>query len=493
MNTAHIPIRINNSRDIIQLLLTILIDYVYRMFILTPLSVIKSCAKHPVALALLFLFLFPFYLFTQFIFTFLSLIKRMINPKKTRNFMTDQRVFNDNMVGQNESITMQLQQLRLQSAEGIMDDSADMQIWLERCSICFESTLDLCLEYCKDQFCLDCFQKYVSEVVKSSWGLDITKIKCPVCRIYIPQSEWTKYVPTSISELYDKFNRPYRSFSRYCPHCETEVMPCDYKNSTMDHTNRSRQVASTIKEFYRMISDESISEQQINFVRNINLQQDYYHLFDYSEWKNSTISDIHYQMISLFISLCQTNNQLNKVNQISQNILQLDIRPDNWRRVQFDHISLFPNTQCPTCTIPFCLQCGYESHHGLNCNQNMKRLIDQRLGKSTADDDHIRVLQWKVKNSRQCPCCSIMINRDEGCNKVDCTLCGFSFCWICRSPWSDSCGFFHCHSANNETLIEDTVITDTNIGDSSGSNNQIDKTELGVPDVSMIQYRLNSI
>lgn len=70
---------------------------------------------------------------------------------------------------------------------------------------------------------------YVTEVVQSSWGLSVTKIRCPVCRIYIPQSEWMKYVPASITELYNKFNQPFRSFSRCCSHCETEMAPCDFK------------------------------------------------------------------------------------------------------------------------------------------------------------------------------------------------------------------------------------------------------------------------
>ncbi|CAO3576242.1 unnamed protein product [Absidia cylindrospora] len=107
----------------------------------------------------------------------------------------------------------------------------DLSYWIERCSICFDARLDLCLDYCRDQYCLDCFQRYVTEVVTSSWGLSVKKIKCPVCLVPISQSEWSKYVPNSIVDLYNKFNRPFRSFTRCCPHCETEVVACEYSKT----------------------------------------------------------------------------------------------------------------------------------------------------------------------------------------------------------------------------------------------------------------------
>jgi hypothetical protein len=37
--------------------------------------------------------------------------------------------------------------------------SNEMEYYLQRCSICFDSRLDFCLEMCRDQFCRDCFQK----------------------------------------------------------------------------------------------------------------------------------------------------------------------------------------------------------------------------------------------------------------------------------------------------------------------------------------------
>jgi hypothetical protein len=48
-----------------------------------------------------------------------------------------------------------------------------------------------------------------------------------------------------------------------------------------------------------------------------------------------------------------------------------------------------------------------------------------------------KTIEWKLTHCRQCPVCSIMINREEGCNKVDCPFCGYAFCWACQSPWSE--------------------------------------------------------
>lgn len=35
----------------------------------------------------------------------------------------------------------------------------DIEHFLNCCSICFDAQLDMCLEHCKDQYCIDCFQR----------------------------------------------------------------------------------------------------------------------------------------------------------------------------------------------------------------------------------------------------------------------------------------------------------------------------------------------
>ncbi|KAL0138018.1 hypothetical protein V8B55DRAFT_1534221 [Mucor lusitanicus] len=372
------------------------------------------------------------------------------------------------------------------------DDEDDLNRYLERCSICFDSKLDLCLEYCRDQFCLECFQRYVTDVVQSSWGLSVTKIRCPVCRVYIHQAEWSKYVPAAITELYNKFNQPFRSFSRCCSHCETEMAPCDFKR-TYDK-NQSKAIAAMIHDFLATANSQCTSDEQRLKLIECNVQQHYYvRLFEKMDWRNSTILDIHRQLLEKLLQTCQIVDQTAKAKDISLKILQLELRPDTWKKLQFDHISMFPDMRCPTCCKEMCLQCGEDSHsNATTCQENMERLIQQKreAGPNYADD--VETLRWKMENSRKCPSCSIMINRDEGCNKVDCTLCGFSFCWECRSIWSESCSYFVCVKDRNKQASKSDPVENLSISQGEGlSTSSTPRAELGVPDIQTIHARTN--
>lgn len=49
-------------------------------------------------------------------------------------------------------------------ASSSFGEQDEMEHFMNRCSICFDAHLDFCLEYCRDQYCLDCFQKYIGEI-----------------------------------------------------------------------------------------------------------------------------------------------------------------------------------------------------------------------------------------------------------------------------------------------------------------------------------------
>lgn len=480
----------HGSRDLVRLLIIIFIDYLYRVFVLTPISIVKSYSRHPISISCLFIFLFPIYLLLQLA---VSVIK-YLNRLPALNHIINYVIGDDN----GKSSSAHFSTLRQHEDE---DEEDDMQQWLERCSICFESKLDLCLDFCKDQFCLPCFQKYVSEVVKASWGLSVTKIRCPVCRVYVPQAEWTKFVPNSIVELYNKFNRPYRCFSTCCPHCEAEVTPCEYTATTKYFSDsRSKNIASMIKAYFAEANFHVTIEQRLDrILPSLTNQQYLSRVFEKSEWKSSTLPDIHHQLITKLIKGCTIVDQTALIKTISREILQLEVRPDSWRRLQFDHIAFFAKTDCPCCEKTFCIQCRHnDSHDGLSCEENMKRLIQQNESAQT-NNDLLQTLKWKLENSRNCPNCSIMINRDEGCNKVDCTLCGFSFCWECKSIWTEvGCGYFDCAVIKSKKVKLDSGEQDQELDSlnnaiaNSSSSGQVNSTELGVPNVDEIHSRLHN-
>ncbi|KAI9481142.1 MAG: hypothetical protein EXX96DRAFT_565567 [Benjaminiella poitrasii] len=466
-----------SSKFVTNLLTIIFIEYLYRLCVQAPISVIRSFSRHPLSIFIAFLLLFPLYLFIQFFVYVCKFIIQIFSRHHPYLYTTIKFLVSNSNSASSDANRRTTQQHGFMSNDEDDEDN-NLQQYQGKCSICFDADLDLCLKHCRDQFCLECFQRYVSEVVKSSWGLSVTKIRCPVCNIQIPQDEWTKFVPASVVETYNKFNRPYRSFSRCCPKCETEVIACDFPRLYIK--GQSRVIASLLRDFFETINLNTPRESDF-CTPSLEQQEEFVRLFEKTVWRSSTLIDIHRRLIQQLIQSCQVVNQMDIVKLISQKILQLEMKPDTWRRLQFDYITFFPTANCPTCNMAVCLQCGNHAHSDMSCKDNMKRIIVQKQ----ANNELIETLKWKIENSRSCPSCSIMIHRDDGCNKVDCTMCGFSFCWVCQSSWAETgCAYFACSNEQNKLPSLSY--------DDSGSSGSTSKTELGVPNVDMIHSKLNN-
>ncbi|KAI8098578.1 uncharacterized protein BX664DRAFT_319063 [Halteromyces radiatus] len=433
--------------------------------------------RHPFWSTVVFLVLLPLFIMATLISTLLGLfINHMIQHRATSSSSTDSdSFFRLSSLSSTIPNSKRKQTMDSSSSSSSSSSSAssspqdDLSYWIERCSICFDARLDLCLDYCRDQFCIDCFQRYVTEVVTSSWGLSVKKIKCPVCQIHIPQSEWSKYVPDQIVELYNKFNRPFRSFTRCCPRCETEVAACEYpKTKSIFHhrdNHRSNLIHEIIMDLVLSCKHQDHSHTEMHQLLKV---------YELHEWRNSTLLALHQRTITTLLSFVNHHDPslVPKVFAVSRQILLLEMKTDIFKKLQFSHISFFPNVECTksSCRVKFCLQCGYEAHDDRTCEENMQHLIQD---KKSTDLESIR---WKLEHSKLCPSCSILITRDEGCNKVDCSFCGYCFCWACRSSWSEKCGFYRCAI--------------TGLTEKRSKSSDI-KTELGVPDMTFIQARFS--
>ena len=66
----------------------------------------------------------------------------------------------------------------------------------------------------------------------------------------------------------------------------------------------------------------------------------------------------------------------------------------------------------------FCFECLKKPHGKLPCNENLdKNLIEY------------------AKNNfvKKCPKCSIITEKNGGCNHITCTKCGYQWCWLCNN------------------------------------------------------------
>ncbi|SAM01082.1 hypothetical protein [Absidia glauca] len=348
------------------------------------------------------------------------------------------------------------------------DERNHLYFWLQRCSICLEQTYSLCLESCRDQFCKDCFARYTEETVQQSWGLGVTRIKCPVCQEVIPQAEWSRYVSKQVVDKYNEFNQPYRPFVRHCSGCESQVIPC--QSPRQQGISRERRLENITEALDSLMSTVDTPEWKDQLHQ---IQQ----LFDQicqrkgATFRIGRVQDLYQKMVPPLAKMAQhTSNTTiyENASQVSKQLVAMEVVPEAWKQTQFWHVAHFPLETCGCCGRQICLQCGEKAHLGTTCMNHLKSTLEQQSSDQTAS------IQWKINHTRPCPNCSVMINRDEGCNRVDCLLCGYRFCWHCLSSWTQQkCGFYHCGQGDSD--------------DETQPENG--KAELGVPNMSVIESK----
>ena len=74
---------------------------------------------------------------------------------------------------------------------------------------------------------------------------------------------------------------------------------------------------------------------------------------------------------------------------------------------------------------------------------------------------------WLRANTKECPKCNVMIQKNDGCNHMTCRKCRHDFCWICMGEWKDHSnatgGFFRCNiykGAGPKTNTEEKAAAD---------------------------------
>uniref|UniRef100_A0A7N5ZW02 Ankyrin repeat and IBR domain-containing protein 1 n=1 Tax=Anabas testudineus TaxID=64144 RepID=A0A7N5ZW02_ANATE len=118
----------------------------------------------------------------------------------------------------------------------------------------------------------------------------------------------------------------------------------------------------------------------------------------------------------------------------------------------------FPLLQAPAVDCGrghlFCWECRGEAHEPCDCEtwkmwlQKVTEMRPEELaGVSEAYEDAANCL-WLLTNSKPCANCKSPIQKNEGCNHMQCAKCKYDFCWICLEEWkkhsSSTGGYYRC-------------------------------------------------
>uniref|UniRef100_A0A1I7ZLB5 RBR-type E3 ubiquitin transferase n=1 Tax=Steinernema glaseri TaxID=37863 RepID=A0A1I7ZLB5_9BILA len=82
---------------------------------------------------------------------------------------------------------------------------------------------------------------------------------------------------------------------------------------------------------------------------------------------------------------------------------------------------------CSKCKTSFCFLCGADYHVPINCE-----MLKSWTKKCNDDSETAHYLSANTKN---CPKCDSLIEKNGGCNHMKCSKCGHDFCWMCALEW----------------------------------------------------------
>jgi len=82
---------------------------------------------------------------------------------------------------------------------------------------------------------------------------------------------------------------------------------------------------------------------------------------------------------------------------------------------------------CLACKTSFCFKCGNSYHAPTDC-ETIRRWLTK-----CADDSE--TANYISAHTKDCPRCNICIEKNGGCNHMQCYNCKHDFCWMCLGDW----------------------------------------------------------
>ena len=211
------------------------------------------------------------------------------------------------------------------------------------------------------------------------------------------------------------------------------------KSLSSNYSNDSNSIRSSRNMNYNcLICDEELKNEELN--NNI---LKCYHMF---------CNDCYYEYIKEKVN----TNQINRIKCPKKNcdiilednfierILIRDIPLlDKYKKLQA-HRQLILNPNVQLCPFPDCESYAMkkEEDNYVSCIKNKHKFCFNCLkdwhGNKKCDDNIDKSFQkWRNSSKvKRCPKCKYFIEKNEGCNHITCSVCGYEFCWLCLGKYS---------------------------------------------------------
>ncbi|KAL8582056.1 putative E3 ubiquitin-protein ligase ariadne-2 [Nucella lapillus] len=108
--------------------------------------------------------------------------------------------------------------------------------------------------------------------------------------------------------------------------------------------------------------------------------------------------------------------------------------------------------ECSVCKSVHCFRCGIEYHAPTDCD-----VIKKWLTKCADDSETANYISVHTKD---CPKCHVCIEKNGGCNHMQCSKCKFDFCWMCLGDWkSHGSEYYECSRyKENPNIANESVV-----------------------------------
>jgi len=109
-----------------------------------------------------------------------------------------------------------------------------------------------------------------------------------------------------------------------------------------------------------------------------------------------------------------------------------------------EHLKLI----CEKCEGETCFSCGLSYHYPATCDQVKK------WEEKSKDDSETK--NWLEANTKPCPKCNTLIEKNSGCNHMTCRKaeCRYEFCWLCLQHTTSHLGHANCDQEAHKQMQE---------------------------------------